>query len=129
MTLHKKIPWKELLPAQQIIVLQWMIDGLHQAVEAFIKTKSHNALVQSLHRGEKFDPEALWNSLSPNTQSHFEHSKQIMILLEKMIDDATERSMQPITKQVPLPAQQPDPVSKAEPHKKPKKKGKGGGKR
>jgi hypothetical protein len=123
--IHKKIPWEELLPAQQILLLQWMIDGLHQSCEMFIKQKAYRALVESVHKGEKFSPQALWNSLPENTQSHFEHSKDIMILLEQMIDDAREKILSPKASKsipVPLPPKQPDPPAE-KPRQKSSKRG------
>jgi len=105
----KKIPWDSLSPGLQIIVLQWMIEGIHMMIRAFVKEKAYQALVNSIHKKEKFDPKALWDSLNATNQAHFEHTKTAVELLEKMTDAAWDKKdrADPAPDPAPEPTEQP----------------------
>lgn len=82
----KKIPLDKLSSKDRVTALELMIDGINSGIEKMVRAKAHILFVGSLHQGPEFSPEVVWNSLGDSSQSHFDHAKKAIDMLESLID-------------------------------------------
>ena len=81
----------DLTVEDRILVLTWMKDAIRSSLERYLAQKTINHYVQCHNSGgtQIFNVNDVWNSLSYNTQWHFEHTKAAIAHIDAEIAAAS----------------------------------------
>lgn len=123
--------WSELTAKERLQILGWFRDGVNKGIRMLCENRAHQRFVSSLHGGQAFDPEQVWNSYNSQTQTHFDHGFDALQAIDAEVTSAENEIA---TRSAPAPPEstrsnKPKPAKKkADPKpatskKRPKKKG------